>query len=337
MILLALQTFLRTDPNTNGVATTRDGRVFVGHPTAKPGQPRVTEWVGGRERPFPPGKWNAYKPGDDAAKGFVLVNSLRIGPDGSLWLVDVGAPAIGKPNLPGGPKLVQVDLTTNRVKRVYLVSAIKPRTGIDDVRFNGREAYLSDAGAPGLIVLDLVTGRSRRVLDGHPSMTDAKDLRAEGKVLRDPSGKPIRIHADQMEVTADGGTLYYQACSGPMYKIPTRWLANDVSDAQRARHIRPFAPTRTTGGTAIDARGNVYVSDVEGKQIVRYTPAGRRRVVVRDPRLIWPDALWIDDGGNLLIPAAQMNRTAGENGGKERTVFPVEVYKLAISAEPVRR
>ena len=336
----AFQTFLRTDPNTNGVTTTRDGRVFLTHPTAKPGQPRVVEVRNGRQTPFPDAPEDFYKPGDDPKRGFVLINALRIGPDGALWLVDAGTKAVGKPPLPGGPKLVRVDLKTNAIARTYdLKGGLTPRSNPDDVRFLGRQAILTDAGDPGIIVLDLDTGRARRVLHHHRATVDTKPLRgSDGKILRDETGKVVKIHADQHEISPDGKILYFQPCSGPMSRIETRWLRNDVTDAQRARHVRPFVPTRTTAGSAMDAKGNLYIGDVVGRRIVRYAPDGRMTVVAHDPkRLIWPDAMWIDDQGGLIAPAAQMDRTAGLNGGKERTIFPVSVYRLDLRLKPLRR
>ena len=332
-----LATFLRTDPNTNGVTTTPEGRVFIVHPNAKPGQPRVTERKAGREAPFPSGPENLYKPGDDPAKGFVMINSIRVW-NGALWLVDVGASAIGKPALPGGPKLVRVDLENGAVKRTYhLEGGTTPRTNPDDVRFHGGMAVLSDAGDPGLIVLDLESGKARRALHHQTSTTDQKPLRGpDGKALRDPQGKLVKIHADQMEFSPDGANFYFQACDGPMYRMPTRFLKNDVTDVQRARQVQLFAKTATTSGTAIDAKGNVYVGNAEKSRIERYAPDGRMSIVVADPRLVWPDAMWIDSKGGLLIPASQMNRTAGLNGGKERTVFPVSVYRLALGLKPVK-
>jgi hypothetical protein len=42
---------------------------------------------------------------------------------------------------------------------------------LDDIRFNPAtgKAYLTDAGSPGLIVLDLESGMATRVLDDDPS------------------------------------------------------------------------------------------------------------------------------------------------------------------------
>lgn len=66
--------------------------------------PQVVEWKDGRFAPYPDAAWNGWTKGDDPAKAFVRVNAQRIGPDGALWLVDTGAPGIGNPVLPGGPR-----------------------------------------------------------------------------------------------------------------------------------------------------------------------------------------------------------------------------------------
>jgi hypothetical protein len=95
------------DVPTNGVSTTSDGRRFLvlARIDGSAG-PRVVEWKDGRLEPYPDVEWNDWSKGKDAARGFVRINSQRIGPDGFLWLVDVGAPGIGAKTLPGGPKLI---------------------------------------------------------------------------------------------------------------------------------------------------------------------------------------------------------------------------------------
>ena len=189
----------------NGPTTSPDGRLFTVAQPSKPGDsPQVVEVREGKPVPYPDEHLNSWRPGMDGHQLFVGVNSLRFGPDGFLWAVDRGGPGIGKPLVPGGVKLMKINVATNKVERIYdLASMTRPWSFVDDVRFHGSLAYLTDAGSPGLIVLDLKSGHGRRVLDGHPSTVAQTPLVAEGKVLRDPQGRPVNIHADQMEVSPD--------------------------------------------------------------------------------------------------------------------------------------
>ena len=44
--------------------------------------------------------------------------------------------------------------------------------------------------------------------------------------------------------------------------------------------------------------------------------------------------MWIDDGGFLFMPAAQLDRMAPFNGGVDKVEYPVSVYKMQIGAKP---
>ena len=323
----------------NGVTTTPNGRRFVVVQPQSPGQPSVAEITGGSPQPYPDTVWNSWQQAKDASKTFVGVNSLRVGADGALWAVDRGAPGIGKPLVAGGPKLVRIDLQRNRVSRVYdLGEVAHGKSFVDDVRFNGENAYLTDAGRPALIVLDLVSGRARRVLENHPSVVASRPLMAEGRQLVDAAGRPVVVHADQLELSADGAWLYFQPCSGPMWRVETKYLNdNYLTAAALAAHVQPFADTPSTGGTAIDADGSIYVSDTNGSRILEVSPAGRISTLVSDPRLAWVDAMWIDDRGKLWMPAAQLNRVAGLNHGKDAVEWPVTIYSLSLGVKPVLR
>jgi sugar lactone lactonase YvrE len=327
-----------TLPNaiTNGVAIAPDGRTFLVIAKQK-GQdvPQLAEYVGGQLKPYPDASWNAWKPGEDGAKKFQHVNSVRFGPDGTLWIVDIGSPEMGKPVVPHGPKLVGVNITTGKVvDATYLDSVTKPESFIDDVRFNGEYAYLTDAGWPGLIVMKQKTGEMWRALNNDASTTARKPLTAEGRSLVDPNGKPIVIHADQLEVSPDGKLLYFQPCSGPLAVIETKYLERQVSDEERSKHVRQFATNGSAGGTAIDAKGNIYISDTDHYRILKITPAGKISTLVEDKRLDWVDAMWITADGSLWMPAAQLNRTAGLNGGKMEVQFPMMVYTVDIGIGP---
>jgi sugar lactone lactonase YvrE len=325
------------DSITNGVTTTPEGRVFAALARIDGSAgPRVVEMRDGRPSPYPDAAWNAYAEGAEPARTLVWVNSLRIGPDGDLWLVDTGSPGFGQPMRPGGVKLVQVDISANRVRRtIPLDGMVAPKSFVDDVRFNGPRAYLTDAGAPALIVLDLAAGTGRRVLEGHASVTAARPISAEGRIVRGPDGKPVYVHADQLEVSPDGTWLYYQPCAGPLWRVPTRLLDDPATPAGAlAAAAEIVADTPPTGGTAIAADGTIFVSDTDSQRIVRIAPDGTASTLIQDPRLLWVDAMWIDASGRLWMPAAQLNRLAIFQGGASRVRFPVEVYTLPIGAQP---
>ena len=332
-----LITVLQSPTVANGIATTPAGRMFLPFSRIDGSVgPQVVEWKDGKPVPFPDAAWNGWKTGDDPAKAFVRVNALRIGPRGALWIVDVGAPGLGNPKLPHGPKIVKVDLETNTIARIYdLDAATNDKSFIDDIRFHGRNAYITDAGSPGVIVLDTATGETRRVLDGDPSMTAQRPLTAEDHVLRGPNGKPVRIHADQLEVSPDGKFFYYQPASGPMSRIATRYLDDPkLTSPQLAKHVTTFAKTPSTGGTAIDADGNIYVSDTDKQRVLKLHPDGTDEVFVQDPRLVWVDAMWIDGAGYLYMPAAQLDRMAPFNDGVDKVHYPISVFKTKIGVGP---
>ncbi|BCB78058.1 L-dopachrome tautomerase-related protein [Phytohabitans flavus] len=328
---------LSSDRVWTGVTTARDGRRFVSFPSAEGPGLQVAEVVPvGQFVPYPNGKWNQVLDGRDLDTGFVGVNALRIGPDGRLWIVDAGAPGLGQPAVPGGARLIVVDLTLDVIARVYDLGPVQRENSyIDDVRFNRGNAYVTDAGAPGLIVVDLASGQARRVLDNHESTVCTRTMYADGQALRGKDGGEVRVHADQLEVSPDGRYLYYQPACGPLARIETAYLDDPSLSADAvAEHAEMWVDTPTTGGTAIDATGTIYLSDVEQRRILTITPDGQVSTLLADPRLVWGDAMWIDHLRRLWIPAAQLNRTEGLAGGEQSVEYPVNVYRVEIDAGP---
>ena len=327
----------QSDRVWNGVTTTPDGRVFACYPDADgPGVGVAEIKPDGSRVPYPDGEWNQWQPKQSILHAFVCANAVRVGPDGNLWIVDAGSGGPGEPAVKGAGRVIQVDLKTNQLIQVFLLGeALKEKSYVDDIRFNGPQAYLTDAGEPGLIVLDLTSGDARRVLDGDPSTKDQRPLRADGKIMYDKDGTQRFSHADQLEVSPDGKFLYYLPCSGPMSRIETKWLDNPTIPAPEvARHVEAWWDAPTCGGTAIDAAGNIYFSDTDRQRILKITPEKEVSTVVADPRLEWSDAMWIDGAGFLWMPATQQNRTPGFTGGKMEVEYPVWIYKMQIGAKP---
>lgn len=332
---------------TNGVALAPDARLFLVIAKQK-GQdvPQIAEYVGGTRaggvykggqlKPYPDASWNAWEPGADASTMFVHANSIRFGPDGTLWVVDFGSEGLGEPDVKHGPKLVGMNIATGQVvETLYLDNVTKSTSAVDDVRFNGDHAYLTDAGWPGIIVVHLPDGHAYRTLNDTDSVKALHPLRGEGHQLQDKHGKPIYFHADQLEVSPDGKLLYYQTNAGPMSVIDTAALDNEhMPDAERVKHVRPFANTGTSGGTAIDKDGNIYVAQADNNSVLKITPAGKITTLVQGPQYVWVDAMWISADGRLWMPAAQMDRTPSFNNGKMNVTYPMQVFTVKVGDGP---
>ncbi|NIP26862.1 MAG: hypothetical protein GWO38_24365, partial [Phycisphaerae bacterium] len=69
--------------------------------------------------------------------------------------------------------MLQVDLTNDAVVRTFRFgSEIAPRNSyLNDVRIDTQRefAFMTDSGDGALVVLNLKTGKARRVLQNHPS------------------------------------------------------------------------------------------------------------------------------------------------------------------------
>jgi hypothetical protein len=157
----------RFDHQVTGVAVTPDARVFVNFPrwTEDTAVSVAELGQGGKLAPYPNSDWNAWHNDGELSpeNHFVCVQSVVADRHGHLWILDPGSPAIAT-IVKGAPKLVEVDLSTNRIVKVIpFGEEIAPQGSyINDIRFtpDSRFGFLSDAGARGaLLVVDLESGK----------------------------------------------------------------------------------------------------------------------------------------------------------------------------------
>jgi sugar lactone lactonase YvrE len=265
--------------------------------------------------PYPDESWNRYQPELDSAPGtrFVCVQSVVADDQNRLWVLDPAAPQFEGP-VPGGPKLISIDLKTDAVERIYSFppEIAPPGSYLNDVRLDTdrRYAYLTDSGLGALIVVNLDTGLAHRVLDDHPS------TRSEG-VVPSIGGKPWKradgttpdVHADGLALSPDGEWLYYHALTGlHTYRIPTRALREDHARPNRlAAAVEDLGQDAVTDGMLMDGAGNLYLTALEWDAILVRRPTGKLDPLVIDPRLRWPDSLALDAKGSLYITTSQIH------------------------------
>ncbi|WP_419728665.1 L-dopachrome tautomerase-related protein [Lichenicola sp.] len=332
----------------SGVVVAPDGRTFVVMPRlANSSGPQLAQLAAdGTLTPYPDAGWNRapvtaptpagpsdHAPGgaQPAAPAFVGLTAIRLSPDGALWAVDTGSPGFGKSALPDASRLIRIDLGSGQVTRVLTLSAdmLRPKSVLADIRFNGGHAYVTDAGAPGLIVVDLAAGSFRRVLDHDPALTGQRPVTVDGEMLKGPDGKPAMNLGSLLEVTPDGRYLYVQPFCGPMSRIATALLDDPQASPRSLSNGMAFwYDTPALGGMAIAADGTLYLNDLETDSILTLSPARQLGLLLHDPRLHWAGGSSLGSGGVLTVPVPQLDRAATFHHGHSQVQFPVGLYSL---------
>jgi sugar lactone lactonase YvrE len=330
-----LQQVASFEHQVTGVTVAPDGRIFVNFPRWTEDAPisvaEVTQ--DGKIKPYPDDQWNSWRNARknqmSARDHFVCVQSVVADAHGNLWVVDPAAPATATV-VQGGPKLVRIDLKTNKVAQVIpFDEKVAPQGSyLNDVRFSpdGRHAYLTDAGAKGaLVVVDLQNSKARRVLDGHPSTQAEKNVmvKIDGQELRRPDGRGVEFAADSIALSPDGRALYWKALTGrTLYRITTDVLDNArLSEKDIEARVERVTEAEPTDGLWMDRQGRLYLSAIE-QDAVKVRDGDRITTLVQDKRLRWPDTFSEGPDGTIYVTSSRiqdMSWFKPENGPRLET------------------
>ncbi len=311
-----------------GIAVSGSNRVFVNFPRWSAEVPISVAEL----RPdnavaaYPNPELNDWKPGDDPpGEKFVCVQSVHVDREDRLWILDPANPMF-QGVVPGGPKLMRVDLAADRIVRTYLFDeTVAPAASyLNDVRIETttETAYITESGTGAIVVLNLKTGVARRLLRDHPSTKAEKTT-----IVIDGKPFPARVHADGIALDQDGGWLYYQALTGrTLYRVPTEALRDSsLSASELGERVERFAASGISDGLVFGP-GGVYVSAVETGGIKRVDAGGVVHDVAKDPRIIWPDSFALGRDGSVWFTTAQIH--LGPNPPS-----PYRVFRLRPLAE----
>ncbi len=350
-----------------GVTVSQKGRIFVNYPRWGDNVPfTVGEIKNGREVAYPDLDLNDFasngtraivaqekseRAQNERETHLVGVQSVVVDAKDRLWLLDSGSVAFG-PVAAGGPKLVCMNLETDKVERVIPIpmGVALPKTYLNDVRFDLRQgksgvAYITDSGATGFIVVDLASGKAWRHLTNHPTVKMVPRFVPfpEGKaMMATPPGKfptYVKFQTDGIAISADGSKLYYcPLASRRLYSVSTAALRNPkMSEADVAKTVQDLGEKGMSDGLESDTMDRIYCTQPETNSISRRLPNGLFETLVADPRLLWPDTMSLAGDGYLYVNSNQLERQKGYNYGKDLRVKPFSMFRIKVAdATPIR-
>lgn len=230
---------------------------------------------------------------------------VKIDDKGTAWILDMV-----------GRKLISIDTRTDKITSRFAIpdQFLKDTSFLQDFVLDQKrnrviiadmtQGDLNSAPVPAFVVIDLETGATRRVAEGHTSMMPDSE---GGFALN-----PITIDSNYEYV-------YFGALHGrTMYRVPAASFDGDSSAVSRS--IKAFGPKHFNDGSTIDTAGNVYSADVEELGIGVTTPDGEYRLIAKLPKgQSWPDGITVGADGYFYSSSNQLDRTTALSGSEKGT------------------
>lgn len=340
-------------PMPTGVTVSKQGRIFVNYPRwGDSVEHTVGELKGGKTVPYPP-EFAQSANKTDQVNALISVQSVVVDPKDRLWILDTGRPSFIS-TIPGGAKLIAVDLKTNKIfkKIVFPADVALPTTYLNDIRFDlrrgtGGMAFITDSsdnGPNGIIVVDLDTGKSYRRLNDHPSTKAEPNFLPviEGQpLMQREAGEPpkyMTMGSDGIAISPDGKILYYCPLAGRhLYSVSVDALVDQSqTDAQVAATVKDEGDKGgASDGLETDAQGRIYATSYEHNGILRRRTDGAYETLIYDPRILWPDTMSVAGNGYLYFTNNQLHRQARYHNGKDLRIKPYSLLRIKINSSAI--
>ena len=323
------------------ITVTPDGRIIISLHQFYQTPSRVVEVSkDGKLTPFPNLKWSQGR--NEKGVGLDAVLGIQSDSNGIVWMLDNGMR--GKVT----PQLVGWNTHTNKLEQV--ISLPFPVTTANSflndlaVDITNNVVYITDTERenPALIVVDLRTGKARRVLSGDVSVKpEDVDLIVEGKPtkIKQPDGNLIkaRVGANPIALDAKNQWLYYGPMTGKrLYRIPTADLRNSkLNNKQLSKRVEDYAAKPNCDGISIDRENNIYITDVEANAIGVIRSNRTYQQLVSKTWMSWPNAFSFGGDGYLYSVINQLHRTPPLNAGKNDTKPPFLIIRVKPLADGI--
>lgn len=319
------------------IAVADNGDVYLTlHPEASP-KINVAKLVDGEAQAFPNVQW---QPGGTEPHAFNEVLSVRIDQQQQLWVLDNGKHGLNN------VRLFAFDLATGEMKKRFTFSraefALGSHANDFQISNDGNFIIISDASVfaknPSLVIYDVKNDSARRVLEQHESVLAGKfEPVVQGRKMTLFGLFTVNPGVDGLVLDANNDFLYYASISADqLYRVSYKALIdNELSSAELAAQVEAVGAKTMTDGMAMDAEGNVYLSDLEHSAIVRRTPEGTLETLLKSASIRWPDGFSNGPNGQLYFTCSSLHQVIGLSADDIAQKGPYQIYRFVPPAKVV--
>ena len=251
-------------------------------------------------------------------------------------------------------KYVGWDTKSNKLYKIIDLDAVTvPQSQHNDFAIDLRHGVLIDAdeaigeasngvgSTAALVVTDIATGISRRLLQGDSHMTPNIDpIRWVAQARLPAAFWNLRVGVDGITLDKNQEWFYFGPLSGyELYRVRmTDLLDTTLTEARLSAKIEFYANKPYNGGLTIDADNNLYLTEI-GRHAIGIIPPDTReyRTYVSDPNMVWPDGVTYISDGFMYTGAAQLIQTAlfqssATPSGQASNAPPYRIYRFRPQA-----
>jgi sugar lactone lactonase YvrE len=294
----SLQVVLAFDEPLGNLAVSANNRVFFTvHPESRPEGNKVLEIVNGMPVPYPSAAFQQQ---------FNTVLGMVIDKKSVLWTIDHGNHGIQD------VRLLAFDLNTNEVVHDHIISPEVAERGsfFNDLQVSKEGiVYIADVSFfgknPAIVVYDSKTGEERRLLESHSSVYP-QDWIIKNKnedVVFFGGLVALKPGVDGIALNPDEDYIYYGAMAHDgLYRVATEYLKDfSLTNEQMAEHIEHVGKKPLSDGLSIDTLNNVYITDVENDGLMRLSPDGELKTLIKSEKIRWSDGASFGGDGYLYF------------------------------------
>jgi len=317
------------------IAITPEGRLIMSQHQFYGAPLRVVEVLeDGSVTPFPNEAWSS-KPNSQGI-GLNTVLGLRADENGIVWMLD-RSEGEGQPG-----KIVGWDSENDELYQViYLPQPIIPDSPfLNDlaVDLDHNAIYITDTASgddSALIVVDLNTGFSRRVLEGDVSTRPENIRTIVNERIINLGDKPARIGVNPITVDPNNEWVYYAPMSGTsLYRLATADLLDSSLDpTELSSRVERYGDKPICDGITVDGAGNVYITAITDNAIGVVDETGEYQTLYQDDNLLsWTNGMAFSPDNYIYVTVSQLQNSPPLNNGKDSSQPPFYLVRFPALA-----